>query len=233
MKATGDMVSKIAGKLIAALAVTCLAACSGGGRGSESFSRPVPTDNYKLSAEAKDAVLVLEQVNQQRIAHDPALAARVGAFTHDFVNRSSSTMQVLVGAGNVDDATATEIAREAVRVLARHGVPSSRMDIKVISGNSNIKPGTVVMRYTQWAAVLPECAGMSSNVAVDYSNGNTPNLGCSIQRNIAAMIADPRDLNQPATMEMREGGPGEAVMRKFRRGEETKSFEWKEVQFGQ
>lgn len=231
MKATRDMASKIAGKWVAAVAIACVAACSNGGRNTEAANHAVPSDNYPLSAKPKDAVLVLENVSQQRIAHDPSLAARVGAFTYDFGNRSSSALQVLVGAGNVDDAAATEIAREAVRVLARHGVPSSRMDVKVISGSNNVKPGTVVMRYTQWVAVQPDCAGITTNVTIDYSNRTTPNLGCSIQRNIAAMVADPRDLNQPAAIETNEGAPAEAVMRKFRRGEDTHTFEWKEVQF--
>lgn len=230
MKATGNMASKFAEKWLVAVAIACLAACSSGGRSADSASHAVPSDNYSLSAKPKEAVLVLENVSQQRIAHDPSLASRVGAFTYDFGNRSSSPLQVLVGAGKVDDAAATDIAREAVRVLARQGIPSSRMDVKVISG-SNVKPGTVVMRYTQWVAVQPECGGITGNVSIDYSNGTTPNLGCSIQRNIAAMVADPRDLNQPAAIETPEGTPAGAVMTKFRRGEETKTFEWVDVQF--
>lgn len=231
MKVMADMASKLAGRLTAAMAIACLAACSNGGQG-EAVAHAVPTDNHPLSAKPKEAVLVLDNVTQQSIAHDRSLSARVGAFTYDFANRSSSPLQVVVGAGNAGEAAATEIARDAVRVLAQHGVPASRMDVKVISGNTSIKPGTVVMRYTQWVADTPNCSGITSNVSMDYDNGTTPNLGCSMQRNIAAMVADPRDLNQPAAIENREGTPGEMVMRKFRKGEDTKTFEWKEVQFG-
>jgi pilus assembly protein CpaD len=222
---------KVAGKLAVVLAVACgLTACAD--RTNKKAVSSIPSDNHPISASPKEAVLVLDGLTEQRTRHDTALNARVGAFTYDFVNRSSSTLQVLVGAGTADDAQATEIARDAVRVLVRHGVPASRMDVKVVSGTNSIKPGTVVMRYTQWVAKPPECGGVTENVAIDYDNLPTPNLGCSIQRNIAAMVANPRDLNQPEPVETREGAPGEAVMRHFRRGEETHSFEWKEVQFG-
>lgn len=224
------MAAKTVRKLLVSFVLAgILAACSDTGGAPTSTTANDLNGRFPLTAKPKEAVLVLDNMTEQRIAHEPSLSARVGAFTYDFVNRSSSVMQVLVGAGTASEAQAHEIAREAVRVLVRHGVPASRMEVKLVSGSSNLKPGTVVMRYSQWAAVAPECPGWGSNVSIDYSATNTPNFGCSIQRNIAAMVADPRDLAQPTPLELREGMPGEAVMRKFRAGEETKTFEWVKV----
>lgn len=222
------MASKTPGKLTVLAAVIAIASgmagCSGDTRTGTVGSATDPAQNHPLTAKPKEAVLVLDNISAQRIANDPNLASRIGAFTYDFVNRGSSAMQILVGAGDVEEAAAKEIAREAVRVLVGQGVPTSRMTIRVMSGNNNVKPGTVVMRYTQWVAVAPECPGPTTNLTVDYSNTVSQNLGCTIQRNVAAMIADPRDLVQPSALEPRYGDPGEAVMRKFRRGEETKTF---------
>lgn len=220
----------LATKIAAAVVVgASLAACSDSG-GSVASYNPDPTVAYPISAKQKEAVLVLDNLSERGLAHDPSLSARMGAFTYDFVNRSSSTMQVLIGAGTADDAAAKEIARETVRVLAKHGVPASRLDVKVISGNRSVKPGAVVMRYTQWTAVAPECPGYGANMSIDYSNSNTPNFGCTMQRNIAAMVADPRDFEQPSAMGMREGAPAEAGVRKYRSGAETKTFTWTEVE---
>lgn len=220
------MAAKSICKLLASLALACcVSACSDAASPSANMASDL-NGRFPLSAKPKEAVLVLDNMTEQRITHEPSLSARIGAFTYDFVNRSSSVMQVLVGTGNAGEAQAREVAREAVRVLVRHGVPASRMEVKLVSGSSSLKPGSVVMRYSQWAAVAPECPGWGSNVTIDYSSSNTPNLGCAIQRNIAAMVADPRDLAQPAPLDLRDGMPAEAVMRKFRAGEETKTFEW-------
>jgi pilus assembly protein CpaD len=108
-------------------------------------------------------------------------------------------------------------ARASTRIgqlrLAAHraGVPSQR--IRVVS-----KPGaydTITMSYDRIAAIGPTCGNWSSELSRDRESLPYQNFGCSSQRNLAAMTANPTDLMLPAN----EGVRGSET-----RGQDAKNF---------
>ena len=54
--------------------------------------------------------------------------------------------------------------------------------------------GAVQLSYVGYGASSPPCGNWPSNVALTEANLPTANFGCATQHNLAAMIADPRDL---------------------------------------
>ena len=48
-------------------------------------------------------------------------------------------------------------------------------------------------------AVAPDCADWHSDMAQPWDNTMAPPLGCASARNLAAMVAEPRDLVKPGT----------------------------------
>lgn len=57
-----------------------------------------------------------------------------------------------------------------------------------------ISPGTVRVIVTRSSASVPSCPDWSTTSDRNYDSSNHSNYGCSINSNIAAMIADPEDL---------------------------------------
>jgi pilus assembly protein CpaD len=88
--------------------------------------------------------------------------------------------------------------------MASAGVPRER----ILVGTREATDGKVELGYIGYDATLASCGDWSSNLGYTASNRVSANLGCASQHNLAAQIADPRDLVAPEPM-----GPGDAARR--------------------
>jgi pilus assembly protein CpaD len=79
----------------------------------------------------------------------------------------------------------------------------------------------VEINYVSYEAHTDKCGDWSENL--DYtSNNDTPrNFGCSVQQNIAAQIADPRDLIQPRDMDASNSARRSTVINNYEQGKVT------------
>lgn len=64
---------------------------------------------------------------------------------------------------------------------------------------------------------------LERNLGYSPDNTMSPNFGCAYQRNLAAMIADPRDLLGPRAESMGDAERRATVLGKYRRGEPTQT----------
>jgi pilus assembly protein CpaD len=150
----------------------------------------------KLSFSAPDAGLL------------PDDAARFEAFVADYLSRGSGSISVSAPQG-ADSATA--LTYFGARLFSM-GVP--RSDIMV--GTHDGAEPRVEIGYIAYGAKTDPCGDWSDNVAMTYGNRPTRNFGCAVQHNIAAQVADPRDL-----IEMRPSDPADTV----RRGQVLDNYE--------
>jgi pilus assembly protein CpaD len=80
----------------------------------------------------------------------------------------------------------------AVRDLAsRHGLIIA--DAAPITPGM-LQPGQARIVITRASANVPGCPDWSAKSDMNYSNGISPNYGCAVNSNLAAMVADPQDL---------------------------------------
>lgn len=57
-----------------------------------------------------------------------------------------------------------------------------------------LQPGQARVVITRATASVPGCPDWSAQSDMNYSHGLSPNFGCAINGNMAAMVADPQDL---------------------------------------
>ena len=78
--------------------------------------------------------------------------------------------------------------------LARMGVPRSR----VLVGTHPVNDGDrrVEVGFVAYVAHTDPCGDWSKNASETWDNLPMPDFGCASQHNLAAMVADPRDLDQ-------------------------------------
>lgn len=94
--------------------------------------------------------------------------------------------------------------REVAQVIGRYGLlPGPVSSIP----RSPVSPATIRVIVTRSRAVVPGCPDLRSDTAPDFEGMTSSNHGCAINRNLAAMVANPTDLvhgaDGPATSDPR------------------------------
>jgi pilus assembly protein CpaD len=124
------------------------------------------------------------------------------------------------GAGNPDAAIGA--IAEARTFLYEQGI-----DWRMIAGGAydarGDRQGEVVFSFRRYVAVAPDCGRTWDNLAVEVNNRHHSNFGCAMAANLAAMVADPRDLVAPRTMDAPDTGRRQTVLDRYRAGESTAS----------
>ena len=207
-------------KLIAtASAAALLAGCAGAWNGAE----------QAMTVAEEHPISVDSQVVTLTIAIDPATneltsldKARLRAFADAYMNGGHGPLTVTAPAGTSNDGGARDLAVDVRNYLNEVGV-----DWAAINGASyragDDRGKELILSYTHYVATASECGIWKGMRARDYANRQSPNFGCATQNNLAAMIADPRDLITPA-----DGAPPDAAFRirgvkLYREGEVTSS----------
>ena len=107
---------------------------------------------------------------------------------------------------------------EAIRYIGERiiamGVPRSHLLVGTHDATGDY--GQVEIGYVTYTAHTNPCGNWSQDADDTGANLPLPDFGCSVEQNIAAMVADPKDLVAPRDM-----GPGDAV----RRATLTKQYE--------
>ncbi|MDE2353089.1 MAG: CpaD family pilus assembly protein [Alphaproteobacteria bacterium] len=103
--------------------------------------------------------------------------------------------------------------------LAAMGVARDR--ILVGTHDAGDGDGRVELRYITYVAHTDACGDWSKNAGDTASNLPMPDLGCANQSNLAAMVADPRDLAAPSPMGAADATRRSVVMGNYEQGQPT------------
>ncbi|WP_196504961.1 CpaD family pilus assembly protein [Aestuariivirga litoralis] len=157
-------------------------------RGSDRFPIEVVKGPQILQIDARGGRLSLEQTNAVRSFVHQAQAAGVTPMT---VSRPS-------GKG-----PSFQIAGEVARVLSEEGVQQDRVHFETYRGAGN---GPVRISFVSSYAKTKTCGDWSEDLTTTASNDGYPNLGCAVQSNIAAMVANPETLDVPKPASIKQAG---------------------------
>ncbi len=132
----------------------------------------------------------------------PEDSANLTNFVGDYMARGNGAISISAPAGPDASQTITALGEQLVGM----GVPRSHILVGVeerAGSDSRVEIG-----YVTYVAHTDPCGDWSVNAADTSENLPMPNFGCAVQQNIAAQVADPRDL-----VEMRGMGPADATRR--------------------
>ncbi len=142
-------------------------------------------------------------------------AARLDAFVADYRDHGNGSISV--------SAPATLGARNAISFFADHinamGIP--RDHILVATHDTPDGDARVEINYIAYQAHTEKCGDWSENLDFTLGNSTPKNFGCAVQQNIAAQIADPRDLMGPRGMGESDAARRITVMGKYEQGQIT------------
>jgi len=144
-------------------------------------------------------------------------AGKFDAFVADYRVHGNGMLSISVPSGAASRAAITFLAERA----AASGI--SRDKILVSTREAGNTDPRVDVSYITYVAKAESCGDWSENLAFSGDNLTPKNFGCSIQHNIAAMVANPRDLLGPGPMGPVDTNRRATVMDHYQKGEVTQA----------
>jgi pilus assembly protein CpaD len=133
----------------------------------------------------------------------PPQRADVAGFGQSWVKEATGGVIVDVPVNTPNARAAASAAREIRNTLAAAGVPSSAVRINHYSPDDPERFATVRLSYPKIAAVAGPCGMWPADLGPSIDNPGYNenkqyyNFGCATQRNLASMVDNPADLEQP------------------------------------
>ena len=120
-------------------------------------------------------------------------ADQVERFAKDYLDRGTGSIAISAARRNAQ--APNQIADRLVAL----GIPRAR----IMVGNQDATDAGdgVKITYIRYEAEAPKCGDWSADLGKTSSNLTSPNFGCATQHNLAAMVADPRDLVSPRPLD--------------------------------
>lgn len=171
-----------------------------------------PLSRYSMRVEPgldRIALAVHEQglsPNQQAALGQ--LADRYGASGHGPV-----TVEAPAG----DDPVAAQQAYAVRAALQAAGVPAERIRMTAYSAPDSRAP--VLAGFETLRAEIPDCSTEARNLGPRFSNQSSFGFGCAVTANMAAQIADPRDILGARAMTPADSGRAAVVFDNYRKGQ--------------
>jgi len=139
----------------------------------------------------------------------------------------SGKIAVSAPSGAANETATFNALRDIRSIFRAYGIPRNAIAFRPYHASKESMP-PVRLSYGRYVAEGPECGDWSKNLGEDKYNENYSNFGCASQRNLAAMIANPRDLVHPRGETPRHGDRRDVVFDKYVKGETTVSQKAKE-----
>lgn len=145
-------------------------------------------------------------------------AAKFDAFLADYHVHGNGSLGISVPNGTPSHAAITFFAeRAAATGISRDRILVSTHDV----ANGDFR---VDVSYISYSAHADDCGDWSENEAFSADNLTPKNFGCSVQHNIAAMVADPRDLLGPTRRGEVDTARRGTVLDAYEKGQPTQAI---------
>jgi pilus assembly protein CpaD len=175
-------------------------------------------------AERNHPITVAPHYQSVRVAFSDAAAGlspqdgtALAGFVEDYLSRGDGAISISAPGGPNSSAALSYFGEQ----LAHMGVPRTR----ILVGTHDASNGDtqVEIGYIVYTARTDPCGNWPQDAGDTGENQPLPDFGCSVQHNIAAMVADPRDLVAPRGMDAGDATRRETVVTTYEKAQSTAS----------
>jgi pilus assembly protein CpaD len=213
--------TKIRAFVVLGLAGALAAGCAGGAgrlaREGGTNQPETPTEQYKpkVSVEPEDLALA---PHPEGLSDNQRQALAV--FAARYRDDAPVEITLRVPQGGADAVTPGRMVTQVMQALEWLGI--SRNSVRVAGYDGATDPASpVVLSYQRYKPDLPDCSRTWNNIGATMNNRPSTNFGCASTANLAAMVADPRDLMRPAETDPADPVRRATVIDLYRKGELT------------
>ena len=173
-----------------------------------------PASRYSLQVEpGLDRIALAVHEAGLSSTQRAALTALAGRFN------AAGADHIRIEAPSGDDPVSGEAAWGARTALEQAGIPGDRIHVAAYPAPDPRAP--VLAGFETFTALVPNCANQHGNLAGRSSNQSSAGFGCAITANMAAQIADPRDIVAPRAMTPSDSGRAAVIFETYRKGQPT------------
>ena len=222
--------SGLAARAAHALLIGGVAAMLGGCYSSREAGVPARVESdyrqrHPISIKEADRTVEIF-VGTNRGGLTPAQRADVLAFARAWQREATGGVVVDLPSGTANGRAAAEVLSEVRSILAAAAVPPERIAVRPYRPASPRTLATLRLNYPRMAAEAGPCGlwphDLGPSLVREYNeNSEYWNLGCSAQRNLAAMVDNPADLVQPRGDAPPYNARRTVVLDKYRQGQPT------------
>ena len=165
------------------------------------------------------------EVSRGRHGLMPDQRAAVIDFMRRYKRESTTGKLVIAAPGGAPNEVSAVQAAGIVKGLARsEGIGWNEIQVEPYSAEEGNPQPPLRLSFVRHAAEAPECGRFPANLAEEPRNLPYANFGCSTQRNLASMVANPQDLLGPRTEQhSRSAERRDVITEKWIKGDSTGS----------
>ena len=145
---------------------------------------------------------------------------RIDAFVAAYLAERRGQLMISVPGAAAGDARVLGRAKQIADRARQHGLPAAKVILRVATDEQEAN-APVMVSYEKLVMRIPECGDWSKGASYDWTNTVHSNFGCSTQRGVGLMIADPGDLARPRQAGLRDAVRSNTVIQLYRAGEVT------------
>lgn len=219
--------ARLAGAAAAISASLALAACNtpsphAGIQQTGSLQAFQVSDRHPIEV-AKGAVKLEIDVPRFSPGLSPRQLAEIDAFLADYRSLGESEITVSVPSGGRNEGAAMSVLSKLRGRVRSSGIDDKSIRYKpyYVKGATGSAP--VIVSYERYYANPSPCGNWPTNIAEEPLNRAYEEYGCANQNNLAAVVANPRDLITPRTMTPSDILRRGITLDKWRKGETTAS----------
>jgi pilus assembly protein CpaD len=194
-----------------------LAGCAtdSGKAGSLAMTATTPTEQYPLQAQTQSKTINL-RINPNGLSTNQRTALDQMARKASWQGGEPIDIEIITSA----DPGAMAAGHVVGDYLVDHDVSASSLSLASQPGQPT---DIVTLNIVSYRARVYACNQTWGNLAATRDNTAYQNFGCTISSNLAAQIADPRDLQNPRTATSVDMSRRSTMLEKYRAGEVTSS----------
>lgn len=147
-------------------------------------------------------------------------ANEVRGFARRFKIDAEGPLVIRAPSGSPNELASLRALEDIRRVLHKEQIPPGAVVIEPYIGDG-APDAPVRLSFLRFAAEGPICGDWSRDLSRNRKNLPYRNFGCATQANLAAMVANPRDLVRPRGMTPRSSERRDVVWDKYVKGETT------------
>ncbi|WAJ30129.1 CpaD family pilus assembly protein [Antarcticirhabdus aurantiaca] len=153
-----------------------------------------------------------------------ATRKRIADFANRFRGSGSDALRVELPYGSANAAAAEHVSSQVLEVLRGEGVPSSAVYLTSYHAAGLEGPVPIRLAFSTLVARTERCGRFPEDLGSTHENKNYFNFGCASQQNLAAQVADPRDLLGPRGVDPIDATRRSDVIDRYRSGSMTSSI---------
>jgi pilus assembly protein CpaD len=201
---------RVASLFVALAAGSCATPLVNGGNGP--MEDPVVNHPITVEPSFRSLKLAFSAPNAGLMPDD---SQHFNDFVADFIAHGNGSISITVPAGRDSGPTIAYFGER----MAAAGVPRDRILVgtrEMVGGDGRVELG-----FVSYQASTAPCGDWSESATYTASNHVMPNFGCAVQHNIAAQVADPRDLMAPQPLASGDAARRAVVYDNYRNGKPT------------